>query len=96
MKPDTISEESEEAAERGADFEARTTGVLTNGDLEVREWVIAAMEKRKKRIEEGIRGPEKPALHAAPLDAVPTPSTERQVELGVEGVTAGVGAISTD
>jgi mitogen-activated protein kinase kinase len=95
MKPDTISEESEEAAEHGADFEARTT-VLTDGDPEVREWVIAAMDKRKKRIEEGIRGPEKPALHAAPLDAVPTPSTEKQVELGVESVTAGVGVMSTD
>jgi mitogen-activated protein kinase kinase len=75
-KPETISEEAEEAevaAENGADFELPRT--VTLGDSEVKEWVIAAMDRRKAHIEQGLKGPEKPALHAAPLDAVPGKDT---------------------
>jgi mitogen-activated protein kinase kinase len=89
-KPDTISEESEEleaAAENGADFEV-PRGTPTAGDEEVREWVLAAMERRREHIEQGIKGPSKPALHAAPLDAHPAPvSPSVRPEATVEGVT---------
>lgn len=73
-KPDTISEESEEleaAAESGADFEA-PKGIATAGDEEVRDWVIGAMDRHQMQLEPGLKGPNKPALHAAPLDAHPT------------------------
>lgn len=82
IKPSTISEEDEEAEE--IDFEAPR--VATVGDVEVGEWVIGAMELRRVRIEEGIMGPVKPALHAAPLDTVPNP---------VSGLTDGVAALIT-
>ncbi|KAI5784887.1 kinase-like domain-containing protein [Pyronema domesticum] len=75
-KPETISEEAEEAevaAENGADFELPRT--VAPGDSEVKEWVTAAMDRRKAHIEQGLKGPEKPALHAAPLDAVPGKDT---------------------
>jgi mitogen-activated protein kinase kinase len=88
-KPDTISEESEEleaAAESGADFEVPKS-TPTTGDEEVREWVLAAMERRREYIEQGIKGPSKPALHAAPLDAHPAPiSSTVTPEATVEGV----------
>lgn len=65
LKPPTISEEDGIAAEEG-------TGEATTGvpviDKEVADWVIDAMERRRS----GKMGKKaKPALHAAPLDAVP-------------------------
>lgn len=62
-KPSTISEETEAVFDSGS---------AVCGDSDVRNWVIAAMDRRKKRLEEGAKVPEKPALHAAPLDAVPS------------------------
>ncbi|KAF2749448.1 Pbs2-type MAP kinase [Sporormia fimetaria CBS 119925] len=72
VKPATITEEDEDAEEEAhngtspADAEA---GVVF--DKEVADWVKDAIEKRKK----GIlgKGVQKPALHAAPLDVVPSP-----------------------
>lgn len=74
-KPVTISEEDEELAEVNA--ETSYTGgvgddkVMGAGrgteDAEVAEWVKNALERKKK----GLMGEaKKPALHAAPLDAV--------------------------
>lgn len=64
-QPPTITEEDEEAAEAGA--EMPTPGPET-ADNEVAEWVKAALERKRA----GKMGQiEKPALHAAPLNAVP-------------------------
>ena len=69
LKPPTISEEDEEAAEE-ADVEEKGTGPAVL-DKEVADWVVNAMERRRS----GKMGKKtKPALHAAPLDAVPSPS----------------------
>ena len=43
-------------------------------DQEVAEWVLQAIEKRRLG---KMAKAEKPALHAAPLDAVVSPMTER-------------------
>ena len=70
LKPPTISEEDEDAA--GADNDAANESrsgppVL---DAEIADWVQNAMERRRN----GTMGKKsKPALHAAPLDAVPSP-----------------------
>jgi hypothetical protein len=74
MKPPTISEdeEAEAAAEAGADtpqaFSGGTASDPETADKEVADWVRSAI-KRKLSGEMGKS--EKPALHAAPLDAVP-------------------------
>lgn len=76
LKPTTIAEEDEEAAEQGAPLEAKGNGEVPVGglppvdgegfvDREVGEWVIEALErKRSGKMGAGAR----PALHAAPLD----------------------------
>lgn len=71
MKPPTISEdeEAEKAAEAGSDLSAGAIdGVPSTEDKEVAEWMKSALErKRQGKLVE----PKKPALHEAPLDAVP-------------------------
>jgi len=70
LLPPTISEEDEEAAEDSATDEAAAPGVI---DREVAQWVTDAMERKRN----GTMGKKaKPALHAAPLDAVPSPSLD--------------------
>ncbi|EOA85372.1 uncharacterized protein SETTUDRAFT_137998, partial [Exserohilum turcica Et28A] len=80
IKPDTIAEEEEEevqaAQEAGADEAAGDKGpaeaIEPVEDQEVADWVKAAIEKRRSG---KMKGVEKPALHAAPLDAgVQSPS----------------------
>jgi mitogen-activated protein kinase kinase len=67
MKPPTISEEDEESADTTG-VEGIEPGVPETADREVAAWVAEAMEKRRN----GTMGKkERPALHAAPLDAVP-------------------------
>ena len=72
LKPHTIVEEDEEEAENGGSAEngkadAAEVGVV---DKEVADWVKEALERRRQ----GKMGKkEKPALHAAPLDAVASP-----------------------
>jgi mitogen-activated protein kinase kinase len=44
------------------------------GDVEVGEWVKSALESRKSGT---MKSKEKPALHAAPLDAVSSPNGDR-------------------
>ena len=72
IKPGTITEEDEEAAEQGLDIPEQATIPLhnTSGDDEVAAWAVAAIERRRAgKMGHGIQ----PALHAAPLDAVPSP-----------------------
>ena len=71
LKPPTISEEDEDAVEEaGAGEQVTGPAVL---DKEVADWVKTAMERRRS----GKMGKKtKPALHAAPLDAVPSPSAD--------------------
>jgi hypothetical protein len=72
MKPPTISEdeEAEKAAEAG--IEISTGGIMDGGpsteDREVAEWVKGALEKKRQG---KLAEHKKPALHEAPLDAVP-------------------------
>lgn len=67
LKPPTISEEDEDAI---GNPEMEVISSVT-ADKEVAEWVCEAMEKRRN----GKMGNKtKPALHAVPLDAVPSPS----------------------
>jgi serine/threonine protein kinase len=74
MKPPTISEdeEAEAAAEAGADtpqaFSGETASDPETADKEVADWVRSAI---KCKLSGKMGKSEKPALHAAPLDAVP-------------------------
>lgn len=70
-KPATIDEVEDEDTSN-----AEVPDVLTSRfDKEVADWVLGAMERRSKRIREGGKAdPDKPALHAAPLDAVSSPA----------------------
>ncbi|KAI9816660.1 MAG: hypothetical protein M1832_005046 [Thelocarpon impressellum] len=54
-------------------LEQAKAGFPDTSDEEVAEWVRRAIDKRR---DGGPGKTEKPALHAAPLDAVPSPSTE--------------------
>ncbi|TLD27521.1 kinase-like protein [Venturia nashicola] len=91
-KPAAIMEEDEDAEEEAANAPAIVPVEHTPSgedadkipelpdnviDTEVAEWVIAAIAKRKA----GKLGKsEKPALHAAPLDAVASPVAERTTQ----------------
>lgn len=95
-KPAAIMEEDEDAEEEAANAPAivpvehapagegadKTPELPDNVlDVEVAEWVIAAIAKRRA----GKLGKsEKPALHAAPLDAVTSPAAERTMLNGAE------------
>jgi mitogen-activated protein kinase kinase len=87
---DKIIDGTDEAA--AAISQATAEPVEIVFDKEVADWVKDAIEKRKK----GTlgKGAQKPALHAAPLDAVPSPSAN-----GVNGsefpVTAEPATAST-
>lgn len=75
LKPPTITEEDEKDAEAGEDAAAsKMADEPSTADKEVADWVQAAMERRRN----GTMGKKaKPALHAAPLDAVPSPASEQ-------------------
>ena len=97
MKPPTINEDAEAEAE--AEAEDKVTKAVENlslesrsssetvgergpdtADREVAAWVLDALEK--KRLGK-VKGAEKPALHAAPLDAVPgSPENKANVAAG--------------
>ena len=81
MKPPTINEdeEAEAAAEAGHDTTAEP--LPETADKEVADWVKAAIERK---LSGKMAKSEKPALHAAPLDAVP-----RQGRLGAVNATNG-------
>lgn len=79
MKPPTISEEDEEEEEEESETEV---GMPATADKEVAKWVVDAMERRRL----GKLGKsEKPALHAAPLDAVPgSPLLTTDIQPGLD------------
>jgi len=72
LKPPTISEEDEEEAEAGAlPINGGEVEPLT-ADKEVAAWVQGALERKRSG---KMASQAKPALHAAPLDAVASPQT---------------------
>jgi mitogen-activated protein kinase kinase len=78
-KPETITEEDEEDVVAASDAEGGEAAgdkgpaeaIEMVFDQEVADWVKGAIERRKKGT---MKRSEKPALHAAPLDAVQSPS----------------------
>jgi mitogen-activated protein kinase kinase len=90
VKPETITEEDEDEV---AAAEAAEGGVAAGDqgpaepsddvvDKEVADWVKDAIDKRKR----GVLGKApKPALHAAPLDAVSSPSQDAANGLDAAG-----------
>jgi len=81
LKPPTINEdeEAEAAAEAGHDTTAEP--LPETADKEVADWAKAAIERK---LSGKVAKSDKPALHAAPLDAVPM-----QGGLGVVNATNG-------
>jgi mitogen-activated protein kinase kinase len=75
LKPPSAEEGLEQGVNIGTTrLESADDGVLDTADEEVGAWVRAAIERRKN----GTMGKaQKPALHAAPLDAVTSPGVER-------------------
>ncbi|RPB23191.1 kinase-like protein [Terfezia boudieri ATCC MYA-4762] len=70
-KPSTITEVEDE------DTSDETPHMTGRYDKEVADWVAEALEKRNTRIREGGKADaDKPALHAAPLDAVSSPAND--------------------
>jgi mitogen-activated protein kinase kinase len=80
-KPATITEEDEEeaeamaAAEPGPDAASQGSPQAIDAvvDKEVADWVKDAIEKKRTG---RLKSAQKPALHAAPLDAVSSPSAD--------------------
>jgi mitogen-activated protein kinase kinase len=72
LKPPTISEdeEAEKAAEAGDDVSpgGMSNGAPSTADKEVAAWVKDAIERKRQG---KLKEVKKPALHGAPLDAVP-------------------------
>lgn len=87
VKPATIMEDDEEEEDITGDDAASLGSAGSRGstdsderntvsDKEVAEWVKTALEKRKNGTLGKGRNTEKPPLHAAPLDAMSSPSRE--------------------
>ena len=78
-KPSTIAEEEGDTSNAAPAIPP----MFDNGDYfdrQVGEWVIDALERRRK----GVMGKSaKPALHTAPLDAVSSPQAEIKPALAV-------------
>lgn len=71
LMPPTITEEDEDML--GVDIETQPGSPFNAGvlDREIADWIKGAMDRRRN----GTMGKgSKPALHAAPLDAVPNPT----------------------
>ena len=87
MKPPTISEdeEAEEAAEAGIESAFSQSAAPDTADKEVANWVKAALEKKKAG---KLAVSKKPALHEAPLDAVPGSPLLTQKEAAAEAAAA--------
>ena len=66
LKPPTIAEEDEEAAEKDVVEEKSAPRIA---DDEIAQWVLNALERKRNGT---MSKKMKPALHAAPLDAVPS------------------------
>lgn len=77
LKPPTISEDEEEEAAADTNGNDNNGEILpATADKEVAAWVQQAIERRRSG---QMKGVEKPALHAAPLDAVKTNSPAKEV-----------------
>lgn len=87
IKPATIMEDDEEEEDITGDDAASLNSAGSRGsidsdernvvsDKEVAEWVKAALERRRNGTLGKGRNTEKPPLHAAPLDAMSSPSRE--------------------
>ncbi|KAK5555078.1 MAP kinase kinase Wis1 [Exophiala xenobiotica] len=87
MKPPTISEdeEAEEAAEAGIESAFIQGATPDTADKEVANWVKDALEKKKSG---KLAVSKKPALHEAPLDAVPGSPLLTQKEAAAEANAA--------
>lgn len=71
LKPPTITEEDEDTLNADGESPSGNRSELSVLDGEIADWVNAAMERRRN----GTMGKKsRPALHAAPLDAVPSPT----------------------
>jgi mitogen-activated protein kinase kinase len=82
LKPPTISEEDEEDESAATPGVAETinigVGVVSTADKEVAAWVVEAMEKRRLgKMGQGV----KPALHQVSLDAVGSPTLEKEANI---------------
>ncbi|KAL8680498.1 MAG: hypothetical protein Q9186_003341 [Xanthomendoza sp. 1 TL-2023] len=71
LKPPTISEEDEDAVNAESEPSSDSSTGTPVLDKEIADWVKAAKERRRNG---GLGRKSKPALHAAPLDAVPSPT----------------------
>jgi mitogen-activated protein kinase kinase len=67
-------EKAEEAVDTSTPDESKSSAPDDVVDREVAEWVIQALEKRRLG---KLAKSEKPALHAAPLDAMVSPAAEK-------------------
>jgi mitogen-activated protein kinase kinase len=87
LKPPTISEddEDEEAAEAGISSAFTNGSVPDTADKEVAAWVKGALEKKAAG---KLASHKKPALHEAPLDAVPGSPLLSQDDMGGLGDNA--------
>jgi hypothetical protein len=91
LKPPTINEDEEAEAAAEAGHDNTSEPLPETADKEVADWVKAAIECK---ISGKMAKSEKPALHAAPLDAVPrSPMLTRETE---DAVTALDGPAETE
>lgn len=72
LKPEAITEEDEEAAERGEDMATATVETAHSyHDREVAEWVQGALQRKR---DGNMPEVSQPALHKVALDSVGSPS----------------------
>lgn len=92
LKPPTISEdeEGELAAEAGLSTAFTNGSTPDTADKEVADWVKGALEKKAAG---KLASHKKPALHEAPLDAVPGSPLLTHDGAGALGDDPGVGDI---
>lgn len=76
LKPAAISEEDEEAAERGEDFASATVDTAHSyHDTEVAEWVQGALERKR---EGKLPEVQQPALHKVDLASMASPGEAKK------------------
>lgn len=91
MKPPTISEdETEDSTE--ARFDSDGLPLPETADKEVANWVKAAIQRK---LSGKMAKSEKPALHAAPLDAIPSSPLLHTAEVGPTDASSAATAAVT-
>ncbi|KAF3933618.1 PAK-2p27 [Dactylella cylindrospora] len=92
----TITEEDEDA-EIAETPEEPVAPPVTRGFPEVKEWVIAQLEKRDEKLKNGGKwGSEKPALHSVALDKVVSPTRETPLDPDGDGIVDGIGGLTVN